>query len=771
MSSIRIHFLFGWLMLIFGGRLAAQCDRVGWVAANNPACGVKIIDLESGERLWAVAGAENLVLGQTIAFRASPAPAYPACSPNDTLPKVALTCISNSLPCKADFVPYPDNLNPFTLRFSAQVYDPATQTCTWDFGDGTTGTGAQAVHTYPYEGYFKVTLTVSSADCKAVKARNVFVSEENQAHCGYDVAVTAVGMNIFGQLSPIAPNAGELTNIQWYLSKSNLLLGNAPAFEYTMPGYGSYNVCAEYKVESNDGSTCSATHCERLSLAEPGCINTSISNPQTICPSWAVPVCGCDGVTYGNECEAIAAGVTTWWAGACGSSQPGDCMAEFEAKVIAGSPYNGYWVQFKNLASGDFGQLQLDFGDGSPMHDISNWDTLTHYYPEGGLYLANLTAWKNGGCISSATKIVATDLAATENVPDGSEYVLPGDANGDRKANVYDLLQLGMGYFSSGSPRPFPSTLWEPQLAPNWSETTGTGINFKHMDCDGNGAVNELDPSVITQHCAPIDSNELTINPTAPKIWLDFSENPDTIFIYEGHPTEVKITADVMVATPNQPVSDLYGLAFGLHYPESVKTDPEVDYYDNSGFGFTNHVLWMQHNYPVRKQLDLGFVRKNGQGVSGGAFRVAKVTFKADYIIIVDIIARAANTNSAPFAVNIKGLKAIDPKGVEKELSRSPLQDTVWVKLVKKSTGTQANELDNKIAVFPNPAVGEATVFAGDLAVESVEVFNTLGQPVRSILANGARNPKVDVSGLTEGVYTFRIRTAQGVAEKKVIVH
>ncbi|MFN0016313.1 MAG: PKD domain-containing protein [Saprospiraceae bacterium] len=750
--------------------LAAQCDRVGWVASASTGCGPLIIDLDDGQLLRAVAGANNLAKNKTVRFSYLPATLPNGCT-GLGIP-VVVTCVSDTLPCIAKFGYAVSQQNAFRVHFSADIYDPAVQFCSWDFGDGSAAYGHEVQHTFAQEGYHKVCLTVTDAfGCAATQCRDVFVSQQNPNWCGHEVQVTAVGTKLYGQVIPAVADPGTLKSVKWFNSKTNAVLAETPQFTAVLPGEGTYFICAQYEVLNPNGqTTCTTTRCQPVTVAASSCANPDLTNPGAICPSLFAPVCGCNGVTYPNECTAMASGITKWWAGECGAPSSGTCGANFSMTIVDGSPAQGYTVCFRNLSNGPFSSIQIDFGDGSNLWTGGPADTVVfHHYAVGGIYRTNLTVWKNNYCVSSVDELLVTDTHSlqTENASLGTDYVLPGDANGDKRANVYDLLHLGLGFAKTGAPRPFATTAWVQQFAPNWALATDSGINFKHADCDGSGTVNEFDRSAIEQNYTPIDTSVTDFGSDAPKVWLRFAA--DSITLDPNNPQPIIISADVMVGNASKPALNLYGLAFAIAYPEFVKHDPEVLYSTSSFFGFPTDILLLPKDIHSRRQFDLGFARKHGQPVAGFG-SIAKINFATDYIIIIDVIERTGSAR-IPITMPIRGLRAIDPEGKPIEMTGT-VKDTLWLNIQDTSTSTTPGG-DQKISalVYPNPASDAVWVAVPEHQLEQIDVFDALGRHIAAHQPTGVHTTRLDTSRWGKGIFTLRIRTEGGVAEKRLAIH
>lgn len=750
------------------GFLSAQCDRVGLVSSTTPGCSAHIIDLDNGVSFHAVSGMEGLIGGQIFSFSTTPAPIPQGCPPSNGL-AVSLVCVSDTLPCAAHFGYFTDPDDGLRFNFVANIYDPSTQICQWTFGDGSVASGNKVSHGFPQQGEYSVCLTVSDAyGCTSVYCETIQIDAQSNNWCGYDIKVTAIGTQLNGKVFPTDPqNLSTLQSVVWYSSKSSNLIAQTPDFSAPLPGFGTYLVCAQYNVSNPvDQYTCAATRCQELTVAEPACVNPVMADASALCPgqsSLYAPVCGCNGIAYSNECEAINAGISTWWAGDC-SAQGSSCHAQMEVKITEGSLDAGYKAQFILHSIGDYTFSQLDFGDDSGIA-VPTGDTITHLYPAGGIYRTNLTVWKTGGCISSAVQLLVTDALnmTISSLPEATDYVRPGDANRDGKANVYDLLNLGVGHYTAGSPRPEASTDWTLQFAPNWAEVVANQVNYKHLDCDGNGAVNEYDADVITQHYTAIDTSTVALLPNTPQLRFEFSQ--DTIVVNANNPMPVEIKGTVILGSPIQPALGIYGLAFGMEYPYYVYHNPDSDY-KSDFFGSPNHMLWLAKDIYPRFQLDMGLTRKNGQQASGyGA--LAEVTFRADYIIIIDITSKS-NNNTIPFAVPIKGIKAIDKQGNIKYISTPAILDTVWVKLV--GTTRTGDLAAHNIVLSPNPASDDVTLFFGDLRVSRIEAINALGQVVTRVEHGAEQSVKLNVKNLPSGVYTLRIHSDKGVVQKQLMV-
>jgi hypothetical protein len=589
--------------------------------------------------------------------------------------------------------------------------------------------------------------------------------------CGYRMELTAVGTQMVGSLQPMSGEVPSITKVTWYDDETGNMLYNGLNLNYDVSNYGTYKIKVSYQtLYLNSQIGCFSEIKKEITLVQPSCIQEFPIDASIVCGEILAPVCGCNGNTYKNECEAKLSGVSTWWAGSCATQPPAiSCgSTDLGVEVLSGSPSTGYTVKFTNLALGTFTNMQLDLGDCSPLYQETQWSEKIHHYSHGGIKSATLTAWNinQPGCVSSICKTFATDALslAIDHLGGGSDYVMPGDGNGDGKANVYDLLCVGNGYATSGAPRPEASTDWAPQYAPNWLLSTN-GVNYKHSDTNGDGQINEFDITPIEMHYQPLDIDAIAPVDDAPQVYVTFDQ--DTIYINPNNPQSIQITANLNIGTPTKPVFGLYGMACALRYPEFVEHNPSM-LYDPAFFGASNFVLSLGHDVNARQQFDFGIAHKNGNGANGYG-RVAELSLRADYIIIIDIIDRA-EAKVIPFIIPIGGIRAIDAQGNEKLLTPAATLDTLWIKLLDVPSKTQDLVQMGKVKIFPNPATDQIQITTKNNDIQAIELYNALGQRVLDFQTANTNTSSLDVSRFESGIYSVRVITGSGMGEQKIII-
>lgn len=121
------------------------------------------------------------------------------------------------------------------------------------------------------------------------------------------------------------------------------------------------------------------------------CFDPSVIDSNIVCTTIYNPVCGCDGITYVNNCVAYYYyGITSWTTGPCSTS---NCVAGFTYQV------NGQVVNFLNTStsSGQILSYYWQFGDGN----TSNAANPVYTYAQPGNYLVCLTITATNNCTST----------------------------------------------------------------------------------------------------------------------------------------------------------------------------------------------------------------------------------------------------------------------------------------------------------------------------------------------------------------------------------
>lgn len=500
--------------------------------------------------------------------------------------------------------------------------------------------------------------------------------------------------------------------VSWYEYETGKILGTTPTIIYTPTATSppSINICADIVVAIPNSELCKSTICHTLI-------------PETIFPEE-------------TSCQALFI------------YQPKDQLAD-----------NGT-INFYNLSYGDYDQIKWDFGDG--QKDTTNDLSLTHVYDLPGLYEVCVTVEdEQSGCFSSFCLPVFT-VGGTE-ICNFNDCVFPGDANKDGRVNIFDVLNLGIGFDKLGEVRPNAAITPILQAAYDWDIATLFNLNFKHIDCDGNGLVNAEDYGAIDQNYQKITTKkDFGIDATLPEVRLVFPAN--TILV-NSNQTAVSIPANLVIGGTDLPVDNLYGIALAIDYDKSLISEVNTVYNSTSFIGSSKNILARKKLLAAEGQVAYAVTRINQDGVHGFG-NIAEFAFILEHDIIV-------GRSESVLELDIIDLIVVDSSGREIPVTVSDDSPTITITFDENTlVNTEEQLLAQQFDIYPNP-VKETLVIdlvkEVDLADGQIEIFNTLGQKVieQSIFNH---QTILSVSTLEAGVYWVKIYTEDGVGIKEIVV-
>ena len=346
--------------------------------------------------------------------------------------------------------------------------------------------------------------------------------------------------------------------------------------------------------------------------------------------------------------------------------------------------------------------------------------------------------------------------------------VWPGDTDLSKLVDHFDLLNIGLGHGISGPLRPNASTDWMGQVSPNWVQSTpNSNVNFKHLDTDGNGLIEDLDTFAITKNWGAMHNLTDGFDARHPDL-------PYAVLSAGGAPFYVAVDSlienamyslPVILGVDANPLMDVYGIAFSLLYdPEVIVPGSASLSFENSWVGSSSELLNIQRADINNGQIDVAVTRRDRMGQDGfgqmGSFNIT---------IEDDIFFTGGNANNfyagnKEVVFEIRDVRIITHK--EEEILTAPTSTTGEI-----ITSTEGSWLERQLKISPNPAQDEFLIQSPMVNMDLLSLYNAAGEKIKEWKPRD-RNLTVSCSDLAGGIYWLRIATEQGVAvERLMIIH
>lgn len=235
--------------------------------------------------------------------------------------------------------------------------------------------------------------------------------------------------------------------------------------------------------------------------------------------------------------------------------------------------------------------------------------------------------------------------------------IWPGDFNYDGIVNNQDVVAYGLIFGESGFPRSNATLNWEAQPCPDWTGTQMNGVNYKHVDCDGNGIIDFSDFQCIwvnygQTHTLPPVASVVPGNPLQLSAVVTQPAG-----IVAGNPL---LFIDLMLEDESGAEVTDYGNHFSINYflPPAMGTIENmwVDFHD-SWLG-TKDVDMVAHAEIIaaENRIEIGMSRINHQNKTGSG-KIGQ--------LIIEVEVDDVNTiDSLQMFIDMSGIELVMSNGI-----------------------------------------------------------------------------------------------------------
>ncbi|MGB1206636.1 MAG: T9SS type A sorting domain-containing protein [Chitinophagales bacterium] len=338
--------------------------------------------------------------------------------------------------------------------------------------------------------------------------------------------------------------------------------------------------------------------------------------------------------------------------------------------------------------------------------------------------------------------------------------VWPGDTDRDGNVNVWDLIPIGLAYGSTGTPRNMQGTSWNGYpTAENWGETLYES-DYKYIDCNGDGTIDELDVAAIDQNYEA--SHEFAALPTLPAASsAEFSialEIENTEAISWGD----TVIFNIMLGLAGQTPEDiLYGAAFSFTPPQGFIKSAEIDF-SESVVGTNDNTISLSKTIADSTRFDAAIVRTDFMPVSNSGL-LGKIN-----VVMVEVLEGKTGDFEEMITVSLDNFTAVNANGESLAIDNVFGDSFLFV-------GTENVFESNvpKLTVFPNPMQDIFTItLPPSHDFESLEIIDISGKTVlqQHNLQFFTDKIIVDTKGLNNGFYLLKMQMAETQITEKISV-